>query len=81
MLEDMWDSRGIWWIGLEANREDIVRVISGNVQILCARLIVVKLQSRQLKLWKVLGPLQRKSVKLFAWLGILAELRHRRIPT
>jgi len=41
VLEDMRDSRVIRGVGLEADREDIVAVVAGDVQVLGARFVVL----------------------------------------
>ena len=40
MFQDVWDTGVVWGIGLETDREDIVAVIAGNVQVFSARLVV-----------------------------------------
>ena len=47
MFEDVWHSSGVRWVCLEADAEDIVGIVSCDVQILCARLVVGELECRQ----------------------------------
>lgn len=64
-------------IGLEANGKDIVAVISGNVKVVGASLVVLELQSSELELGNVLGSSQSKAMELVARFGIVGELSHR----
>lgn len=65
----MGNPRVVWGIRLEADGEDIVLVVPGNVEVLCARLIMMQMKRRQLKLWHVLGALQRETMEPLARLG------------
>jgi len=49
MLQDVRDSRIVWGIRLEPDREDIVLVLASNVQIVGAGLVVLEVESRQLE--------------------------------
>lgn len=71
MLQDMWHTGVIWRVGLEADGEDIVAVISGNVKMFGTSLIVLQVQGRQLELRHVLRAKQREAMKLFACSGIV----------
>ena len=42
MLEDVRDTSGVWWIGLEADTEHIVLIFARYVEIVCACLVVLK---------------------------------------
>jgi len=55
MLEDMRDARVIWRVGLEPNREDIIAVVAGDMQMLCTCLVVLQMQGCQLEFRDVLG--------------------------
>ena len=50
VLQDMRDSRRIRGIGFESNGEDVVWIISRNMQVLGTRLVVLQVQSRHLQL-------------------------------
>ena len=63
MLEYMRHASGVWWIRLEANTEDIVLVFSCYVQIVCARLVVLEEQCRQLKLGYMLRSLESETME------------------
>lgn len=41
MFQDMRHASAVWGIGFEADGEDIVLVISGHVEVVCARLVVL----------------------------------------
>ena len=41
MLQDVWHSSRIWRICLEADGENIIRIVAGNVQVLGARLVML----------------------------------------
>jgi len=47
----MSDSGAIHGRGAESNREDIVLILSGNMQMFCPSLVMRQLRSHQLKLW------------------------------
>ena len=66
MFQDVWHSSGIWRVSLEADGEDIVRILSGNVQVLGARLVVLEVQCSQLKLGHLLDALEGEAVQLLA---------------
>lgn len=61
-------------VRLETDGEDIVAVVTRDVQVVGAGLVVLKVQSRQFQFRHVLRPQQRKAVKLITRLGILREL-------
>lgn len=44
VFEDMWDTRGVGWICLESDAEDIICVVPRHVEIVCARLFVLEMQ-------------------------------------
>ena len=54
VLQDMRDTGVVWGVRLEADREDIVAVVTGNVQMLCSGLVVLQVQSSQFQLWDML---------------------------
>jgi len=66
MFQDVWHSSGVWRVSLEANGEDIVRILAGNVQVLGARLVVLEVQCSQLKLGNLLDALEGEAVQLLA---------------
>jgi hypothetical protein len=77
MLEDMRYSGMVRRICLEANREDIVLVLSGNMQIVGSSLVVLQVQSCQLELRDMLRVEESKAVDLLPWLRILGKLCYR----
>ena len=81
MLQDVWHSGGIWRIGLEADGEDIVRILAGNVQVLGARLVVLEMQCSQLKLRHLLHVLEGESVQLLADARKVGDIGHSGIAT
>ena len=74
MLQDVWDARVVWGVGLEADREDIVGVVARNVQVFGTRLVVPQVQCRQLELGNVLGAEEGEAMQLLAGLGELREI-------
>lgn len=79
MLQDVWHTSRIWRIGLEANGEDIVGVVAGDVQIIGAGLVVLQKQSRQLELGHLLDALQGEAMELLARLRKVRDVCYRRI--
>lgn len=63
-------------IRLEADGEDIVGVIAGNVQIVGAGFVVLQLQCSEFQLWNVLCSDDSKAVEFGARLWIQREIRH-----
>lgn len=63
-------------IRLEADGEDIVGVIAGNVQIIGAGFVVLQLQCGEFQLWNVLCSDDSETVELGARLRIQREIRH-----
>ena len=76
VLQDMGHTGVVWWVCLEADGEDIVAIVAGDVQVLGAGLVMLQMQRRQLELGDMLGPQQGEAVELVAGLGILRELGH-----
>lgn len=74
MLQDMGHTGIVGRVCLETDREDIVAIVSGDVQMLGAGLVVLQVQRRQLELRDMLRPQQRKAVELLAGLWELGEL-------
>ena len=54
MLKNVWYSRCIWWVRLESNGEDIVGIISRNMEIVGTGLVMVEPQSSQFQFWEML---------------------------
>lgn len=48
VLKDVGNTRVIWGVSLECNGEDIVLVVSSNVQIFCSGLLMLKLEGCKL---------------------------------
>lgn len=63
-------------ICLEADGEDVVRVISGHVQILRSCFIMLEMEGCKLELWHVLGALESEAMKLFARIRINIQVGH-----
>jgi hypothetical protein len=74
MLEDVGHSRGVWWVRLEANGEDIVRVVSRDVQIFGARLVMLEMEGGQLKLRHLPNTLKGESMELLARLWKVGDV-------
>jgi len=77
MLEDVWDTGGVWRVGFETDAEDIVRIISRDVQIVGARLVMLEVQRRQLQLGHVLGALKGEAMQTSSGLRQAGEVRDR----
>jgi len=69
MLEDVWHPRGVGRVGLEADGEDIVGVVPGNVNVFGARLVVLQLEGRQLQLGHLLYAAEGEAMELLAHSG------------
>lgn len=69
MFKDMRHTSGIWWVCLEADAEDIVLVVSCDVQVVGAGLIVLEEQRRQLELRYMLRLLEGESMNAISRLG------------
>jgi hypothetical protein len=50
----MRNTRGVWRIRFEANREDIIRIVASDVHVIGSGLFVIEAQSCQLQLWEML---------------------------
>jgi hypothetical protein len=74
MLEDMGNSSIVRWIRFEADREYIVLVFAGNMQIVCAGLVMLEMQGRQLEFRDMLRTEESEAMELVPRLGILAKL-------
>lgn len=58
----MWYTRVIGRICLEANGEDIIAIVTGNMEMFGASLVVLEVQGCQFKLWDVLATEQSEAV-------------------
>lgn len=81
MLKNVRYSRSIGWVRLESNGEDIVRIISRDMEIVGTGLVMVESQGRQLQFWEMFCTLQREAVKNMARLWISLDVRHRGIAS
>lgn len=88
MLQDMWYTSGVWRVRLEPDAEHIILVVSCHVQIVGARLVVLKVQRRELELGHMFGLLEGKSMDAVSRLrqgrevghgGIMAACRSREL--
>lgn len=52
----------IGWVGLKSDGEDIVLVVPRDVKILSASLFVLEMESRKLKFWDMLSPLEGEAM-------------------
>lgn len=69
MLQNVRHSGVIWWIGLESNGEDIIRVVPRNMDIVGAGLVVLELQRGQLELRNLLDALESEAMELLPRFG------------
>ena len=81
MLQDVWHPGVVRRVCLEADREDIVLVFAGNMQIVGSGLVVLQVQSCQLEFGDMLRAQESEAVDLLSWLRILGELCHRSSDT
>lgn len=65
---------GVRGIGLEGNAEYIVCVLSGYVQVICARLLMLEVQRRQLEFGDMLCALEMEAVQMCSRLGEVREV-------
>jgi len=75
MFKDMWHARRVWRVGLEADAEDIVLIVSCHMKIIGAGLVVLEHQRRQLQLRHVLRLFQSEAMNAVAGLGQRVEHR------
>ena len=73
MLQDVRNTCVIRRIRLEGDRKDIVLVVSVDMKVVCSRLVMLELESRQLQLRYMLNPLESKAVELGSWLREAAQ--------
>lgn len=76
MLQDVGDAGVIGRVRLEADGEDIVGVITRDMQVVGAGLVVLQLQCRQFQLRNVLCSDESESMEFGARLRIQGEIRH-----
>jgi hypothetical protein len=74
MLQDVWHSGRIRRVRLEPDGKDIVGVVAGDVQVLGAGLVVLQVQSCQLKLRHLLDTLEGEAMELLSRLGKVGEI-------
>jgi hypothetical protein len=79
VLQNVGHSGCIWRIRLEADGEDIVCVVAGDVQIFGASLVVLKVERRQLQLRYLLDALESEAMELLARLRKIGDICYRRI--
>ena len=72
VFQYVWDAGIIWRVSLEANAENIVLVVSCNMEIFCASLVVLQMNSCKLELRNVFGTLQSESVQMISRPWIIA---------
>ena len=63
MFKDMRHPRGIRRVRLEADGEDVVRVIAGDVQVISAGLVVLEVEGGELEFGHMFRSLQRETVE------------------
>jgi len=68
MFENMWHTRGVGWVGLEADAEDVVRVVTCYMEIVGSCLVVLEMQGRQLELGYMLRALEGEAMETGAGL-------------
>lgn len=66
MFKYMRYASGVWRIGLETNAKDVVLILPRYVQVVCASLVMLEMQRRELELRHMLCPLQGKAMQLAA---------------
>ena len=76
MLKYMGDTCVIWGVSFEANREDIVLVVSGNVQILRSSFLMLESKSSELQFRDMLLALEHEPMQIFPKLWRLVEAGH-----
>lgn len=69
MFEDVRHASVVGRIGLESDGEDIVRIVSRDVEVVCARLVMLELQCRQLQLGDLLDTLESKAMEPVSHFG------------
>jgi hypothetical protein len=76
MFEDMRHSRVVWRVRFEADRENVVLVLAGNMQIVGASLVVLQVQGCQLEFGDMLRTEESEAMNLLSWLWVLGKLCH-----
>ena len=74
MLENVGYTRVIWRISLETNGEDIVFVISCDVQVLRPSLVMLQMECCELKLWDFLDTHQCEATVIPSRLKVIISL-------
>jgi hypothetical protein len=74
VLEDMGNTSVVIGVGLESDGKYIVGIVSGNVNVVGAGSVVLKLDSCKLKLGNLLCALDGETVKFVAGLGEFLEV-------
>ena len=73
MLKYVGNTSVIWGVGLEANGEDIVLVVPGNVQIFRSSLLMLELEGCELQFRYVLLALEHEPMQVLSELWRLVE--------
>ena len=76
MLKYVGDTCVIWGVSLEANREDIVLVVSGNVQIFRSSSLMLEFKGSKLQFRDMLLALEHEPMQILPKLWRLVEAGH-----
>ena len=74
MFENVWNAGVIRGVCLESDGKDIIAILSRDVKMFGARLIMLKVQSCEFKLWNLFGPQQGEAMELIAWLWKVRQI-------
>ena len=73
VLQDMGHTGGIRRIGFEANGEDIVFIITGDMKVLCPSLFMLEVECCKLQLGHLLGSFECKAVDVVTGFQIVVQ--------
>lgn len=76
MLKYVGDTCVIWGVSLEANREDIVLVVSGDVQVFRSSSLMLEFKGSELQFRDMLLALEHESMQILPKLWRMVEAGH-----
>ncbi len=74
MLQDMGHTSVVGWVGFESDGEGIVHVVSSQVQVIGARLVVLKMERGDFQLRHALDAMQSEPMMSVSWLHRAAHV-------
>jgi hypothetical protein len=75
MLKDVRHTSVVRGVSLESDREDIIRIVSRNVQVFCPGLVMLEFERRQLQLGDLFDAFESEAMELLADTGEARQIR------